>query len=60
MLDGEGRLIGVVTAVERFVGKTRENVYGKCLSVTEATARELLRKPLFSIAMAPATYKKNY
>ena len=60
LLDGEGRLIGVVTAVERFVGKTRENVYGKCLSVTEATARELLRKPLFPIAMAPATYKKNY
>ncbi len=60
LLDGEGRLIGVVTAVERFVGKARENVYGKCLSVTEATARELLRKPLFPIAMAPATYKKNY
>ncbi len=60
LLDGEGRLVGVVAAVERFAGKTRENVYGKCLSVTEATARELLRKPLFPIAMAPANYKKNY
>ena len=60
LLDGEGRLVGIVTAVERFAGKTQETIYGKCLSVTEATARELLRKPMFPIAMAPASYRKNY
>ncbi len=60
LLDGQGRLVGIVAAVERFVGKTQESIYGKCLSVTEATARELLRKPMFPIAMAPASYRKNY
>jgi len=60
LFDNEGRLVGVVTAVQRYTTKTREDVFGLCASVTEATARELLRKPLFPIAMAPAAYKQNY
>jgi S1-C subfamily serine protease len=60
LFDGEGRLVGVVAAVQRFTGKGQDNPYGLCASVTEATARELLRKPLFPVAMAPSFYKKNY
>lgn len=60
LFDGEGRLVGVVTAVQRFTNQAQESVYGQCFSVTEAAARDLLRKPLFPIAMAPSSYKKNY
>lgn len=61
LLDNEGRLVGVVTAVQRFQAKGGEPPqYGSCISVTEATARALLSKPLFPIALAPAQYIPNY
>ncbi|MFA7292845.1 MAG: trypsin-like peptidase domain-containing protein [Rhodocyclaceae bacterium] len=60
LLDNEGRLVGVVTAVQRFQAKGGDPQYGACISVTEATARTLLAKPLFPIALAPAQYIPNY
>lgn len=61
LLDKEGLLVGVVTAVQRFQAKGGEPPqYGGCISVTEATARALLSKPLFPIALAPAQYIPNY
>lgn len=60
LLDNEGRLVGVVTAVQRFQAKGGDAQYGACISVTEATARALLSKPLFPIALAPAQYIPNY
>lgn len=61
LLDGEGRLVGIVTAVQRFQAKGGEAPqYGACISVTEATARALLAKPLFPIALAPAQYLPAY
>lgn len=61
LLDKEGLLVGVVTAVQRFQAKGGEPPqYGACISVTEATARALLSKPLFPIALAPAQYIPNY
>jgi serine protease Do len=60
LLDNEGRLVGVVTAVQRFQAKGGDPQYGACISVTEATARSLLSKPLFPIALAPAQYVPNY
>ncbi|MBK8524656.1 MAG: trypsin-like peptidase domain-containing protein [Betaproteobacteria bacterium] len=60
LLDNEGRLVGVVAAVQRFQAKGGDAQYGACISVTEATARALLSKPLFPIALAPAQYIPNY
>ncbi|MBI2308032.1 MAG: trypsin-like peptidase domain-containing protein [Rhodocyclales bacterium] len=61
LLDNEGRLVGIVTAVQRFQAKGGEPPqFGACISVTEATARALLAKPLFPIALAPAQYIANY
>ncbi|MCP5267655.1 MAG: trypsin-like peptidase domain-containing protein [Zoogloeaceae bacterium] len=60
LLDNEGRLVGVVTAVQRFQAKGGDPQFGACISVTEATARALLSKPLFPIALAPAQYLPNY
>lgn len=60
LLDNEGRLVGVVTAVQRFKAKGGDPAYGACVSITEATARTLLAKPLFPIALAPAQYVPNY
>jgi serine protease Do len=60
LFDNEGRLVGVVMASQRLRSEGREVSYGNCAAVTEATARELLRKPLFPIVMAPAEYKQNY
>lgn len=61
LLDDQGRLVGVVTAVQRSQSKNGETVrYGACLSMTEATARQLLSRSLFPIAMAPAQHFKNY
>lgn len=61
LLDNEGRLVGIVTAVQRFQAKGGEAPqFGACISVTETTARALLGKPLFPIALAPAQYIPNY
>lgn len=60
LLDNEGRLVGIVTAVQRFQAKGGDPAYGACISVTEATARALLARPLFPIALAPARYIPNY
>lgn len=61
LLNSEGLLVGIVTAVQRFQAKGGEPPqYGACISVTEATARALLSKPLFPIALAPAQYIPNY
>lgn len=60
LLDNEGRLVGIVTAVQRFQARGGDPQYGACISVTEASARALLSKPLFPIAMAPAQYISNY
>lgn len=60
LLDDEGRLVGVVTAVQRFQAKGGDPKFGACISITEATARALLSKPLFPIALAPAQYIPNY
>jgi hypothetical protein len=46
--------------VQRFKAKGCDPRYGACVSVTEATARALLSKPLFPIALAPAQYVPNY
>ncbi|HEX5803492.1 MAG TPA: serine protease, partial [Azospira sp.] len=57
LLDAEGRLVGIVTAVQRYQAKGGEAPrFGACISVTEATARALLARPLFPIALAPAQY----
>lgn len=60
LLNDEGQLVGVVTAVQRFKSKGGDAQYGACVSVTEATARALLNRPLFPIALAPAQYVPNY
>lgn len=61
LLDDEGRLVGIVTAVQRFQAKGGEPPqYGACISTTEATARALLAKPLFPIALAPAQFIASY
>jgi len=61
LLDNNGRLVGIVTAVQRYVTRVGEPPrYGSCVSVTEATARALLGRPLFPIALAPAQYVPNY
>lgn len=60
LLDSEGRLVGVVSQVQ-VRARDREPVqYGDCISVPEASARVLLGKPLFPIALAPAQYLRNY
>lgn len=60
LLDDEGRLVGIVTAVQRFEAKGGQPPrFGACISVSEATARALLAKPLFPIALAPAQYLPN-
>ncbi|MBW7902111.1 MAG: trypsin-like peptidase domain-containing protein [Rhodocyclaceae bacterium] len=56
LLDGEGRLVGIVTAVQRIQSGGEAPRFGACISVTEAAARALLAKPLFPIALAPAQY----
>ncbi len=59
LLDSEGRLVGVVSQVQ-VRARDREPVqYGDCISVPEASARVLLGKPLFPIALAPAQYLRN-
>lgn len=61
LLDDSGRLIGIVTAVQRYVSRNGEPPrYGSCVSLTESTARALLGRPLFPIALAPAQYIANY
>ena len=60
LLDNEGRLVGIVTAVQRFQARGGDPQYGACISITEASARALLSKPLFPIALAPAQYISNY
>ena len=60
LLDNEGRLVGIVTAVQRFQARGGDPQYGACISLTEASARALLSKPLFPIALAPAQYISNY
>lgn len=61
LLDDRGRLVGIVTAVQRYVARAGEQPqYGGCISVTEATAKALLARPLFPIALAPAQYIPNY
>ena len=59
-MDDNGRLVGVVTAVQRYAARFGEPQYGYCVSVTEATARALLARPLFPLALAPAQYVPNY
>ncbi len=61
LLDGEGRLVGIVTAVQRYQARGGEPPrFGACISLSEATARALLAKPLFPIALAPAQYLPAY
>lgn len=60
LVDDNGRLVGVVTAVQRYAARFGEPQYGYCVSVTEATARALLARPLFPLALAPAQYVPNY
>ena len=61
LLDKDGRLVGIVTATRYFQARAGEaRQYADCISVTEATARALLGKPLFPIALAPAQYFPNY
>lgn len=60
LLDDEGRLVGIVTAVQRFEAKGGQPPrFGTCISVSEATARALLAKPLFPVALAPAQHLPN-
>lgn len=61
LLDGQGRLVGVVTAVQTNQSQNDGAVrYGACLSITETTARKLLSRTLFPIALAPAQFNKEY
>lgn len=60
LVDDNGRLVGVVTAVQRYAAHFGAPQYGLCVSVTEATARALLARPLFPLALAPAQYIPNY
>ena len=52
LVGTDGRLVGIVS---RHI-TSQQQQYGPCLSVTEATAKALLNKPLFPIALAPAQY----
>ena len=57
LIDDQGRLVGVVTAVQVSQSQNDGAVrYGACLSLTEATARKLLSRTFFPIAMAPAQF----
>lgn len=57
VLDDNGRLVGIVMGTLYFKSKTGEAPrYRDCIAVTEETARALLRRPLFPIALAPAQY----
>ncbi len=56
LLDEQGKLVGIVSAVQRYMKAGEAPVYGSCISVTEATAKALLSRPLFPIALAPAQY----
>lgn len=61
LLDGNGRLVGIVTAVQRYVSAAGQpSSYGACVSLTENTARALLSRPLFPIGFAPAQFTPNY
>ncbi|MGE5386822.1 MAG: trypsin-like peptidase domain-containing protein [Betaproteobacteria bacterium] len=60
LLDEQGRLVGIVTAVQRYARAGEAPAYGNCISVTEATAKALLSRPLFPIALAPAQYIPAY
>lgn len=60
LLDEQGRLVGIVTAGQRYATKAGDTVYGNCISVTESTAKALLSRPLFPIALAPAQYIAGY
>ena len=56
LLDDQGRLVGVVTAVQAQTQNDGAVRYGACLSITEATARKLLSRTFFPIALAPAQF----
>jgi len=57
LLDDKGRLVGVVTAVQVDRSQNDGTVrYGACLSITETTARKLLGRTFFPIALAPAQF----
>ncbi|TXH24963.1 MAG: hypothetical protein E6Q99_06345 [Elusimicrobia bacterium] len=57
VLDDNGRLVGIVMGTLYFKSKTGEAPrYRDCIAVTEETARALLRRPMFPIALAPAQY----
>lgn len=57
LLDGQGRLVGVVTAVQANRSQNDGAVrYGACFSITESTARKLLSRTFFPIALAPAQF----
>ncbi|WP_299072834.1 trypsin-like peptidase domain-containing protein [Accumulibacter sp.] len=61
LLDKDGRLVGIVMATRYFQSRAGDaRQYRDCISVTEATARALIGKPLFPIALAPAQYFPNY
>lgn len=60
LVDANGRLVGIVTAVQRYARAGEAPAYGNCISVTEATAKQLLSRPLFPIALAPAQYIPGY
>ncbi len=57
LLDDQGRLVGVVTAAQANRSQNDGAVrYGACFSITEATARKLLSRTFFPIALAPAQF----
>lgn len=57
LLDDNGRLVGIVTAVQRYTSRFGEAPrYGACVSLGESVARALLARPLFPIALAPAQF----
>jgi len=60
LVDKQGRLVGIITAGERYQSLGGEIRYGACLSVTDASVRTLLGKSMFPIGFAPAQYQKNY
>ena len=61
LLDKDGRLVGIVMATRYFQSRAGDaRQYRDCISVTEATARALIGKPLFPIALAPAQYFPNH
>lgn len=57
LLDSQGRLVGVVTAAQANRSQNDGAVrYGACFSITEATARKLLARTFFPVALAPAQF----